>query len=73
VAEGFPGGYAADDGAAPVFADGVLEEVVTSRPGARAYRVALVDVALVDGEVREEPLAFRLLAPGDHDMARSDP
>ncbi|MDT7613296.1 MAG: hypothetical protein QOF00_743 [Pseudonocardiales bacterium] len=34
---------------------------------------ALVDSALADGEAREEPLATRLLAHGDHDMARPDP
>jgi hypothetical protein len=34
---------------------------------------ALVDVAPVDGQVREEPPAIRLLAHGDHDMARPDP
>jgi dipeptidase E len=40
IAEGeLPAGYAADDGAALVFLDGVLDEVVASRPSARAYRV----------------------------------
>lgn len=40
VASGtMPAGYAADDGAALVFRDERLVEVVTSRPGARAYRV----------------------------------
>jgi peptidase E len=34
-----PAGYAADDGAALVFRDGELHAVVSSRPGARAYRV----------------------------------
>jgi dipeptidase E len=58
VAEGFPGGYAADEGAALVFADGELSEVVASRPGVQGYRVALVD-----GEVVEEPIPARLLGP----------
>jgi peptidase E len=41
IAEGrIPGGVAADDGAALHFADGALVEVVTSRPEARAFRVA---------------------------------
>jgi peptidase E len=41
VAEGaLPDGYAADDGAGLVFRGTVLAEVVTSRPEARAYRVA---------------------------------
>ncbi len=39
IAEGFPAGYAADDGAALHFADGRLVEAVASRPAARAYRV----------------------------------
>lgn len=34
-----PAGYAADDGAALIFRDQVLDEVVASRPTARAYRV----------------------------------
>jgi len=40
IAEGrLPPGHAADDGAALVFSDGALVEVVASRPSARAYRV----------------------------------
>jgi peptidase E len=40
VDEGFPAGYAADDGAALCFdAAGALVEAVASRPAARAYRV----------------------------------
>jgi dipeptidase E len=56
VAEGFPGGYAADDGAALVFTEGTLGEVVASRPGAAGYRVERVD-----GTVRETRLPARLL------------
>jgi dipeptidase E len=67
VAEGFPGGYAADESAALVFVGGDLSEVVASRPGVQGYRVALVD-----GAVREEPIPARLLAPADHDVARAD-
>lgn len=53
VAEGFPPGLALDDGAAARF-DGVeLAEVVTTRPGARGYRVG------PDGETT---LETRLLA-----------
>ena len=51
VAEGFPGGFAADDGCGLLFEDGELTDVVASRPGADGYRVALVD-----GEVVETPL-----------------
>ncbi len=39
VAEGFPGGYAADDGAALHFVGSELREVVAASAGARAYRV----------------------------------
>ena len=57
VAEGaLPAGYAADDGAALVFEGRTLQEVVTSRPNARAFRVD----AGPDGP-REAPLPVRLL------------
>jgi hypothetical protein len=56
VAGGFPAGYAADDGAALMFAGTELTEVVTSRPGARAFRVERTD-----GGVVETPLAARFL------------
>ena len=39
VDDGFPAGYAADDGAAFHFAEAEVCEVVSSRPGARGYRV----------------------------------
>ncbi len=52
VRDGFAQGYAADDGAALVFEGSELREVVTSRAGARAYRVG------PDGET---PLDARLL------------
>jgi dipeptidase E len=48
VAAGLPAGYAADDGAALVFEDGALREVVSSRPEAAGYRVALRDGAVVE-------------------------
>jgi len=53
-----PGGYAADDFAALVFAGTELLECVASRPGARVLRVS------PDGDrgVREERLPVRLLA-----------
>ncbi len=38
-AGGLADGWGADDGAALVFADGTLTEVIASRPHARAYRV----------------------------------
>jgi dipeptidase E len=50
-------GYAADDGAALVFAGTSLEEVVTSRPHARAFRVARAD----DGGATEHVLPARYL------------
>lgn len=39
VADGFPAGYAADDGAALHFVGTELREVIAAREGARAYRV----------------------------------
>lgn len=68
IAEGFPAGYAADDGAGLVFVDGELTEVVSSRPGAGGYRVELRD-----GEVHEHRLPTRSLAPAVPGLARSDP
>ncbi|MGX1761775.1 hypothetical protein ACWIG5_33550 [Streptomyces lydicus] len=44
-----PGGWAVDDGAAGVFADGRLVEVVTRRPGATLHRVSVGG----DGSVAE--------------------
>ena len=52
VADGMCGGYAAEDGAALHFVGEELARVVSSRAGARAYRVDAVD-----GEVVELPLA----------------
>ncbi len=49
---GFPAGYAADDFAALHFEGTELREVVSSRPGAQAYRV---------GPRSEEPIATRVL------------
>ena len=58
VEEGaLPAGYAADDGAALVFEDRELVEVVTSRPDARAYRVELGP----DGRALETVLPVRYL------------
>jgi peptidase E len=56
IANGFPAGYAADDGAALWFSGGTLAGVVASRPGAAGYRVELRDGAVV-----EERLEARLL------------
>jgi dipeptidase E len=56
IKEGLLGGYAADDGAALHFRGTELFEVVTSRKGASAYRVELVD-----GRVRETSLKARYL------------
>jgi peptidase E len=55
-AETFARAYAADDGAALVFRDRQLVEVVTSRPDAAAYRVERLGV-----EVTESRLAVRYL------------
>ena len=59
VAEGFPGGFAADDGAAFYFRGTELVEAVSSRPGAGAYRVALVE-----GHAVESRLDVRYLGGG---------
>jgi hypothetical protein len=53
------GGWAADDGAALVFAGEELHEVVASRPGAAAYRVTRTD-----GGVDERRVAARFLGAG---------
>ena len=52
VRDGFPAGYAAEDGVGLLFEGTELREVVTARAGATAYRVT------VEGE---EPLEARLL------------
>jgi dipeptidase E len=52
LAEGLPAAIAADDFVGVRFAGRELREVVSERPGAGAYCVELVD-----GEVRETPLA----------------
>ena len=51
-----PDGYAADDGCALLFRDGEFIEAVTSRPGARAFRVEQAPTGAV-----ETPLATRFL------------
>jgi len=71
IAEGeLPPGYAADDGAAVVYAGTRLAECVASRPGARVVRIR-PDGA---GGVVETPLPVRLLPEGDRgdrDLAAS--
>lgn len=62
-----PPGYAADDGCALLFRDGELVEAVSSRPGARAYRVHLAgdgldsEDAVEAPEVAESPIEVRHL------------
>ena len=62
-----PGGYAADDGCGLLFRDGELVEAVSSRPGARAFRVHVAGGGLdvLDGmqapTVAESPLDVRYL------------
>ena len=48
VADGFPAGYAADDGCGLLFEDGELADVVSSRPGADAYRVEVTSEGVVE-------------------------
>jgi len=56
VAEGFPGGYAADEGVGLHFAGTVFKEAVSSRPNASAY-----ELRRKDGRVNERTIAPRLL------------
>ena len=56
VKEGMAPGYAADDGAALHFVDGVLHRAVSSRPGSKGYRISLQD-----GEAVEEELSTAYL------------
>jgi peptidase E len=56
VRRGFPATYALDDGAAAHFVGTRLTEIVSSRPGARAFRVMLRDRS-----VAEVPLPVRYL------------
>ncbi|WP_367875368.1 Type 1 glutamine amidotransferase-like domain-containing protein [Luteolibacter sp. Populi] len=61
VGDGFPGGYAADDGAALHFRGTELVEALSSRDGAGVYRVEMRD-----GEVVERRLETRLLEGQKH-------
>ncbi|MGH7763016.1 MAG: Type 1 glutamine amidotransferase-like domain-containing protein [Candidatus Dormibacteraceae bacterium] len=56
VAQGLPGGYAADDGVGLYFEGTGLQEAVTEVDGRAAYRVEMVD-----GAVRETKIPARLL------------
>jgi dipeptidase E len=56
IAEGFPSGYAADDGCGLLFEDGRLADVVSSRAGADGYRVEVTA-----GGVTETPLGATFL------------
>ena len=56
VSEGFPGGYAADEGVGLHFNGSKFTEAVSSRPGASAY-----ELRLENGRVSERTIAPRLL------------
>ncbi len=56
IAEGFPSGYAADDGAALHFINGEFYEAVSSKPTARAF-----EVRKQGNEIIETQLAVRFL------------
>ena len=65
VREGrLPPGWALDDGAALHFAGTELREAVSSRPGARAFRVEAQD-----GEAIETAVPIRYLGPGETRIA----
>ena len=59
VRDGLPAGYAADDGAALHFVGTALAEVVSSRPAARAYRVAIEGGVVVESVVPTRYLGER--------------
>lgn len=62
VANGFPSGYAADDGCGLLFEDGRLVDVVSSRIGADGYRVEVTE-----NGVTETPLEATFLGvPPSH-------
>ncbi len=56
VADGLPGGVAADDGVGLHYVGTELFGAVTSRPGARAYRVEPVDGRVVETAIAARPL-----------------
>ncbi|MBE7479595.1 MAG: peptidase E [Polyangiaceae bacterium] len=60
VLAGMKAGYAADDGVALHFVDGSLADVVSSRPGASAYRVEAVG-----GQIVETPIAARRIGEAE--------
>ncbi len=57
IREGFPGGYAADDGAALHFTNGNFIQAVSSLPNRRAF-----EVKMENGVVMETPIAVRFLS-----------
>jgi peptidase E len=59
ISRGAPTGYAAEDGVAFHFVGSKLQEAVSSRPDARAYRVVKRN-----GKVMEQPLDVRYLGAG---------
>jgi dipeptidase E len=56
VRQGFPGGYAADDGVALVFKGTEFAEAIRVLPGKAAYRVELVDGEVVETTISARPL-----------------
>jgi peptidase E len=60
-----PGGWAADDGVGLLFRDGVLERVVSSRPGAAALRCDAVEGELVRRRIEPELLGAGPRTPPD--------
>jgi peptidase E len=56
VREGFPGGYAADDGVGLIFEGTKFAEAIRLLPGKAAYRVELVDGEVVETTIPARPL-----------------
>jgi dipeptidase E len=65
-----PPGWAVDDGAALVFRETRLEEVVTARPAARAYEVGTTGERRLDARLLATPPAARATLPAVAELRR---
>jgi dipeptidase E len=65
-----PPGYAVDDGAALIFHGDSLEEVVTARPGARAFRVTTDGETPLDARPLAQPVKTPATIPAVAELRR---
>jgi dipeptidase E len=65
-----PPGYAVDDGAALIFRDHRLDEVVSARPGGRAYEVDRSGERALAARPLEQPLTLESAAPAVAELRR---